>query len=212
MQRYPLPRLAAHGTVLSNAGSNIAGGGKKMDQTPDAKETIAKLMENLGTIGAFMLSEARAFLRKSWGASREEFMAAVDQIARNMKASGKMAAKDIEAAAEQVKKSWGLLNKEKDLDWDNFLTEIKTRLNAIGTITEETFDLVVNQAKGALDRRWTAMGRLGEEQLKAFQAQSEQMAKIVKCQWGVFQDTMEKTGKRIDRALDAAWEAWKKKD
>ncbi|MBI4964367.1 MAG: hypothetical protein HY913_13905 [Desulfomonile tiedjei] len=183
-----------------------------MDTSPDAKETIAKLMENLGTIGAFMLSEARAFLRKSWGASREEFMAAVDHIARNMKASGKMASEDIEAAAEQIKKSWELLDKEKDLDWDNFLNEIKTRLNTIGTITEETFNLVVSQAKDVLDRQWTAMGRLGEGQLKAFQGQSEQMAKIMRCQWGVFRDSMEKTGKRIDRALDAAWEAWKRKD
>ena len=183
-----------------------------MDQSPDPKETIAKLMENLGTIGSFMLSEARAFLRKSWGASREEFMAAVDQIARNMKQSGKMAAEDIEAAAEQVKKSWEILDKEKRLDWDNFLTEIKTRLNTIGKITEETFNLVLNQAKGALDKQWTAVGRLGEEQLKTFQQQSEQMAKAMRCQWEVFQDTMEKTGKRIDRALDAAWEAWKKKE
>jgi hypothetical protein len=183
-----------------------------MSQLPDAKEIIAKLMENLGTIGAFMLSEARAFLRKSWGASREEFMAAVDQIARNMKQSGKMAAADIDAAAEQIKRSWELLDKEKKLDWDNFLTEIRTRLETMGKITEDTFNLVVNQAKETLDRQWTAAGRLGEEQLNALQAQSEQMAKVMKCQWGVFQDTMEKTGKRIDRALDAAWEAWKKKE
>lgn len=183
-----------------------------MDKSPDAKEIIAKLMENLGTIGAFMLSEARAFLRKSWGASREEFMAAVDQIARNMKQSGKMAAEDIDAAAEQIKRSWELLDKEKRLDWDNFLTEIRIRLETMGKITEETFNLVVNQAKETLDGQWTAAGRLGEEQLKALQAQSEQMAKVMRCQWGVFQDTMEKTGKRIDRALDAAWEAWKKKE
>ena len=183
-----------------------------MDQSPDPKETIARLMENLGTIGAFMLSEARAFLRKSWGASKEEFMAAVDQIARNMKQSGKMAAADIEAAAEQVKKSWDILDKEKKLDWDNFLKEIRTRLDTIGKITEETFNLVVEQAKSVLDKQWTAMGRLGEEQLKAFQQQTEQMAKAMGSQWEVFRDTMEKTGKRIDRALDAAWEAWKKKE
>jgi hypothetical protein len=183
-----------------------------MDQSPDPKETIARLMENLGTVGAFMLSEARAFLRKSWGASREEFTAAVDQIARNLKQSGKMAAEDIEAAAAQIKKSWDILDKEKRLDWDNFLAEIKTRLNTIGKITEETFDLVVNQAKGVLDKQWTATGRLGEEQLKAFQQHSEQMAKAMRRQWDVFRDSMDKTGKRIDRALDAAWEAWKTKE
>ena len=38
-----------------------------------------------------MLGEARVFLTKSWGASREEFYIAVDQVSRTMKQSGKLA-------------------------------------------------------------------------------------------------------------------------
>lgn len=184
-----------------------------MDQEKrDVKESVAELMENLGTIGVFMLNEARAFLRKSWGASREEFMEAVDQTARTMKQSGKMAASDIERAAEQVKNSWSLLNQDKDLEWDNFLKELTGRLNTMGDLTKDTFDLCVNQAKDTLDKQWTATGRLGEEQLNAVQQQTEQMAKAFKNQWSVFWDAMEKTGKKIDRAVDAAWEEMKKKD
>jgi hypothetical protein len=183
-----------------------------MKQSPDVKETIVELMENLGTVGSFMLSEARAFLRRSWGASREEFSASIDQVARNMKQSGKIATQDIEAAAEKIKQSWELLDKEKNLDWDKFLAEIKTRLGAMQQISQESFDLAVNQAKDVLDKQWTAMGRLGEEQLRAFQTQSELMAKAMKSQWEVFWNFMDKTGKRLDRSLDAAWEEWKKKD
>lgn len=183
-----------------------------MSPSPDVKETIVELIENLGTVGSFMLSESRAFLRRSWGASREEFMAAVDQIARNMKKSGKIAVQDVETAAEKIKQSWELLDREKNLDWDSFLAEIKTRLSSMEKISHETFDLAVNQAKDALDKQWTAVGRLGEEQLRALQNQSELMAKVVKSQWEVFWSHMEKTGKRMDRALDAAWEEWKKKD
>ena len=38
------------------------------------------------------------------------------------------------------------------------------------------------------------------------------MAKAVKEQWSVFRDVMDKTGKKIDRAVEAAWEELKKKD
>ena len=57
------------------------------------------------------------------------------------------------------------------------------------------------------------MGKPGwEEQLNVVQQQTEQMAMAFKNQWSVFWDAMEKTGKRIDRAVDAAWEEMKKKD
>ena len=49
-------------------------------------EAIAELVDNLGVIGVFMLGETRAFLVKSWGASREEFFTAVDQICQNHEA------------------------------------------------------------------------------------------------------------------------------
>ena len=175
------------------------------------KDAISELMQNLGTVGLFMLSEARSFLRKTWGASREEFFAAVDQTARTMKQSGKMAAEDIERAAEKIKDSWDVLNKEKNLDWDTFLKEVKSRLEHIGDITRETFELSVNQAKDVLDKQWTATGRVGEEQLKSVRKQSEEMADAFKKQWGVVRDKMQDASKRIDRAIEAAWEELKKK-
>ncbi|MDQ7782830.1 MAG: hypothetical protein RDU20_08120 [Desulfomonilaceae bacterium] len=181
-------------------------------KTPDVKESIVELMENLGTIGVFMLRESRAFLRKSWGSGKEEFMEAVDHTARTMKQSGKMAAEDIERAAEKIKHSWPLLNQEKDLEWDNFLKELTARLKTMGDITRETFDLCVNQAKEILDKQWTALGRLGEGQLNVVQEQTELMAKSFKNQWSVFRETMEKTGKKIDLAVEAAWDELKKKD
>ncbi|MBI5251627.1 MAG: hypothetical protein HY912_19215 [Desulfomonile tiedjei] len=183
-----------------------------MDESRKTKETIAELVDNLGAIGLFMLSETRALLRRSWGASREEFKAAVDQAALNMKKSAKWAAEDVERTASKLMQSWELFDSQKKEDWDAFLSELKGRLDAIGNITEETFNLCVDRTKDALDKQWTAMGRVGEEQLKFVQTQSEQMAKAFKDQWGVFWDTMEKTGKKVDRAIDAAWEELKKKD
>ncbi len=183
-----------------------------MEEKPSVKDAISELVENLGTVGVFMLGEARALLRRSWGASRQEFMAAVDQAARTMKQSGKMAAEDVERAAEKVKQSWDLLQKEKNLEWDSFFSELTNRLKTIGNVTQETFELCVNQARDLLDKQWEATGRLGEEQLKVFQEQSEKMAKAVKAQWSVFRDVMEKTGKKIDRAMEAAWDELKKKD
>lgn len=183
-----------------------------MSETNDVKKAVADLVDNLGTVGLFMLGEARAFLRKSWGASREEFSAAVDNVARTMKRSGEMAAGDIERAADQIKKSWELLDKEKNLDWDNFLKELTNRLNTMGQVSRESFDICVNQAKEVLDKQWSAAGRIGEEQLDALRKQTEVMAQGMKDQWSVFWGTLEKTGKRIDRAMDAAWEEFKKKD
>lgn len=179
---------------------------------PDVKESVAELMDHLGTIGVFMLGEIRAFLRKSWGASKEEFFAAVDQTARTMKQSGKMAVEDVERAAERIKASWTLLDQERNLEWDGFLTELTSRLNKMKDVTRETFELCVNQTKEALDKQWTAVGRLGEEQLKAAQDLTEMMAKSFKGQWSVFWETMQKTGQKIDRAVDAAWQELKKKE
>lgn len=183
-----------------------------MDETTDVKKSIAELMDNLGTIGLFMLSEARSFLRKSWGASREEFFRAVDQAARTMKQSSKLATDDIERTAAQIKKSWELLDREKQLDWDRFFKEMGDRLKTVGDVSREAFELTVNQARDVLDKQWEATGRLGEDQLKAFQNQSEQMAQAVKGQWNVFWEYMDKTGKKVDRALTAAWDELKKKD
>jgi hypothetical protein len=183
-----------------------------MSGSENVRDAIAELMNNLGTIGVFMLGEARSFLRKSWGASREQFFAAVDQTARTMKQSGKLAADDIERSAERVKQAWELLDREKTVDWDNFLAEVKTRLGTMADVSRETFDLCINQAKEVLDKQWEATGRLGEEQLKMVAHVSEQMAEAVKSQWGIVWDYMEKSGKKVDRAVDAAWDELKKKD
>lgn len=179
---------------------------------PDVREAIAELMDNLGVIGVFMLAEVRAFLRKSWGTSKEEFLQAVDKTARTMKQSGKMAAEDIERAASQIKLSWSLLSEESNLEWDNFLRELTSRLNTLSDVSRDTFELCVNQARDAINRRWVAMGRLGEEQLKTVENMTEVMAKSFKGQWNVFRETLEKTGKKVDRAVEAAWRELRKKD
>jgi len=173
-------------------------------------EAIAELVDNLGVIGVFMLGETRAFLVKSWGASREEFFAAVDQIAKTMKQSGNMAVDDIDRAADKIKQSWDLLSDEMALDWDAFLNELKNRLGTIGSVSKDTFDLCVDQTAETLDKQWTALGRVGENQVKYAQDQVGAMATAIKSQWEVYWKTMQQTGDKIDRAIDAAWEELKK--
>ena len=136
----------------------------------------------------------------------------MDQTARTMKQSGKMAAEDIERAAEKIKASWDVLNKEKNVDWDTFLQEVRTRLERLGAITRETFESSVNQAKDVLDKQWSATGRVGEEQLNSVRKQSEEMAEAFKKQWDVVRDKLQDASKRIDRAIEAAWEELKKKE
>lgn len=181
---------------------------EKSDQT--VRETIAELSDNLGTVGVFMLGEARVFLTKSWGASREEFYVAVDQVSRTMKLSGKLAVDDIDRAADKIKQSWDLLVQEKTLDWDAFLNELKNRLAGLGNVSKDTFDLCVNQAAVTLEKQWTAFGRIGENQAKYAQEQIGDMATAIKSQWEVYWETMQKTGNKIDRAVNAAWEELKK--
>lgn len=173
-------------------------------------EAIAELVENLGVIGVFMLGETRAFLVKSWGASREEFFAAVDQISKTMKQSGNLAVDDIDRAADKIKQSWDLLSDEMALDWDAFLNELKNRLATIGNLSKDTFDLCVDQTAETLDKQWTAFGRVGENQVKYAQDQVGTMATAIKSQWEVYWKTMQQTGDKIDRAVDAAWEEFKK--
>lgn len=183
-----------------------------MEESKRVKDAIFQLTENLGTIGQFMLGEVRAFLRKSRGATREEFMAAVDQIARSMKQSGKLAIGDIERAASEIKKNWKLLDDERKLEWETFLTEVKSRLQKIGEVSQDTFNIAVDHAKKTIDKQWSATGRVGEEQVKAFQENTEKMAEALRGQWSVFRETMERTGKKIDKAVHAAWEELRKKE
>ncbi len=184
----------------------------EMTESREVREAIRDLLDNLGKIGTFMLGEMRVFLRRSSGASKEEFFAAVDQTARTMKESGKWALGDIQRAVEQIKKNWALLDRERNLDWDEFLADLKTRLKTVGEITQDTFDRSVEQAKKTLDKQWAKTGRTGEEQMDAIHRHSDEMAKSFKKQWAVFWAHMEKTGKKADRAVNAAWEELKKKD
>lgn len=183
-----------------------------MGDTRNTRETIVELIDNLGAIGLFMLGETRSLFRKSWGASKEEFVAAVEQTARNMKKSAKWAVEDVERSAAKLRESWDLLDSQRKGDWEQFVAELKGRLDAIGNISEETFIFCVDKTRDALEKQWAAMGLIGEEQAQVWRTQAENMARSFKQQWSVFRDTMEKTEKRIDRAIDAAWEELKKRD
>ncbi len=183
-----------------------------MADEKDIKDSLSELADNLGTVGLFMLGEIRAFLKKSWGASKDEFMDAVDHVAKSMKQSGKLALGDIDRAASQIKTNWDKLYGVGGLEWDSFFKEMKSRLEQMSDITQDTFDLAVEQAKKTLDAHWSAVGRLGEDQLQTFQKYSEEMAKAVKGQWTTFWDQMQKTGKKVDRAMQAARDELKKEE
>ena len=179
---------------------------------PDIRDSITELIGNIGTIGVFMLGEIRVFLKNSWGASREEFFAAVDKTATNLKRSGKMAIGDIETASAKIKDAWEILDREKDLDWDNFINDLKQKLKILGTLTKDTIGLCLNQARELLDKKWTAFGRIGEDRVKQAQEQSDEIAEVLKTRLGSLFETARKTGKKLDRALNTAWNEMKKKD
>ncbi len=181
-------------------------------KAPDVRDSLTELMANLGTIGVFMLGEIRVFLKKSWGSSREEFFSAVDKTARNLKRSGKLAVVDIETASTKIKDAWETLDRERNLDWDSFLNDLKQRFKTLGALSRDTLGLCVNQAMELLDKQWTAIGRIGENRVKQAQGHSDEMARILKDRVGDFFETVQKTGKRLDRAWDAAWQEMKKKD
>ncbi len=179
---------------------------------PDVRDSIAELIGNIGTVGVFMLGEIRVFLKNSWGGSREEFFAAVDKTATNLKRSGKMAISDIETASAKIKDAWEILDRERNLDWDNFLADLKQRLKKLGALSKETLGLCLNQAKELLDKQWTALGRIGEDRLKQVQENSDDFANTLKSGLGTLFNRARKTGKKLDRAIDAAWNEIKKKN
>ncbi len=179
---------------------------------PDVRDYITELIGNVGTVGVFMLGEIRVLLKNSWGASKEEFLAAVDKAATNLKRSGRMAVGDIEIASAKIKDAWDTLDRERDLDWDNFISDFKQRLKKLGELSKETFGLCLNQAKELLDKKWTAFGRIGEDRVKQAQEQSDEIAEVLKTRLGSLFETARKTGKKLDRALNTAWNEMKKKD
>ena len=181
-------------------------------KTPDVRDSVTELIGNIGTIGVFMLGEIRVFLKNSWGASREEFFAAVDKTATNLKRSGKMAVGDIETASAKIKDAWEILDRERNLDWDNIINNLKPKLKKLGALSKDTLGLCLNQAKELLDKKWTAFGRIGEERVKQAQDHSDELTGVLKTRLGSLLETARKTGKKLDRALDAAWNEMKKKD
>ena len=56
------------------------------------------------------------------------------------------------------------------------------------------------------------MGKLGEDQIRTIQEQTSHWADALKGQWDVVKDNLEKTGQKVDRAINAALEELKKKD
>jgi len=94
-----------------------------------------------------------------------------------MNESRKWALEDIQRAVEQIKKNWALLDRERNLDWDEFIADLKTRLKTVGEITQDSFDRSVEQAKKTLDRQWAKTGGAGEEQIEAIHRHSEEMTK-----------------------------------
>ncbi len=183
-----------------------------MDESQKMKESLTELMDHLGIIGQFMFGELRSLLRKGWGGSKEEFMAGLNQVVRSMKQSGKWAAQDIDRAAELIRKNWKLLAGADGKEWDLFVDEICSRLQTLGQVTRAGFETAVDQARKALDMQWDAAGRMGEKQIQMLQEHSRRMADSFKDQWEVFWDNMEKHGKKVDRAVHAAWEELKKQE
>jgi hypothetical protein len=183
-----------------------------MDDKSDVREAFSQLLDNLGMIGSFMLREVWSLLRMSWGASREEFLAALDKVKKNMIESGKWAADDIEKTSQRILQSWDLLNEHKDAESKAFFSEVRDKLEKIGSITKENFDAGVTAAKETLDSQWKSMGKLGEDQIRVVQEQTGHWADALKGQWDVVKDNLEKTGKKVDRAISAALDELKKKD
>lgn len=182
-----------------------------MDQNK-VKEAVSELMDNLGTVGSFMLGETRALLHRTRNASREEFMAALDRSVKNMKESGKWARDDIERAAEQIRGNWRLVNEDAERDREAFMARLSENMKKMGEITEDTFDLAVNQTKEALDRYWTATGRLGDAQLEEMRKRYERMAEEFKKNRETFRESLKKSGDKFERAVRAAWTELTKPD
>ncbi len=183
-----------------------------MDDKSNVRDAFSQLLDSLGMIGAFMLTEVWSLLRKSWGGSREEFLAALDKVKKNMIQSGKWAAEDIEKTSQRILQSWDLLNDQKDAESKAFFSETRERLEKFGSITRENFDASVNAARETLDSQWKAMGKLGEDQIRIIQDQTSHWADALKGQWDVVKDNLEKTGQKVDRAINAALDELKKKD
>ncbi len=176
------------------------------------RDSFSELLDNLGVIGAFMLKELWLSMKKSWGGSREEFISELDRVKKTMIRSGKWAAGDIERAYEEIRKSWDLLQAQDKHESQSLLKDITNRLSEYGAVTREAFESAINSAKEHLDKQWKSMDNVGDDQLKVIQEQTSTWANSLKGQWTAFKEQMDRTGKRVDRSVNAAWEEWKKEE
>jgi hypothetical protein len=169
-------------------------------------------LDNLGMIGAFMLNESWHVLKNSWGKSREDFWEALDKSKETMIKSGKWAMTDIERAYGELHKSWDLLNAQKEQERDSFLNELKERLSKYSDISWEIYENAVNNARETIDRQWEQFHKMGNEQMTVVKEQTATWANMFKDHWDTFRTQMDKTGKKVDKAVNAAWDELKKKD
>jgi hypothetical protein len=70
----------------------------------------------------------------------------------------------------------------------------------------------VDFAQKRLVSQWDAAGRPGEELLSSVQSYAEKMGGALKEQAGLFTGVITETGKKIERALQAALDELRKKD
>ncbi len=183
-----------------------------MTESKNPRETFDQLIENLGTLGSFMLAEVQSNMKNMSGASKQEFFASVDRVAESMKRSGQIAADDIERTADEIKKNWSVIDKETKEDWEMFMKELKGRLSTLSSVSQETFAMTVDQVRKTMDKQWTAASKAGEQNVEFFKKQSERMADTFKGYWKEVLYNMEKTGQSADRAVQAFWDEWKKRD
>ncbi len=179
-------------------------------EAQNIRNSIAELISDLGSVGVLMLSEVRASLEHGLNASQADFRATVDRVAESMKQSRDLAAEDIDKASERIKANWELLQKENTEEWERFLAELETRLKAMDSLSRDTFNLAVDQAKRTVERQWEATGKLGESQLQFFEARTEAMADAFKQNRDAVLEKLQKTTDRFDRAIRAALEELKK--
>ena len=165
------------------------------------KDAVSELMDNLLTIGKFNATEVGAFFKRMQGASWSEMTDAVDKLSKSMRQSGKWAVNDVERTAKQINES---------IEWEKFLSSVRQQLESVNKVTQDVFETAVNKASTTFGETWRQQGKPGEEQVKAFQEKAKDMGEAFKKQWNIVEDQMKKTGSKVDRAVNAAWEELKK--
>ena len=172
-----------------------------MEDDKKVKDAVNELMDNLLTIGKFNATEVGAFFKRVQGASWSQMTDAVDKLSKSMKQSGKWAINDVERTAKQIHES---------IEWEKFLKSVRQQLENVSKVTQDVFETAVNRATTTFVETWQQQGKPGEEQIKVFQNKAKDMSEAFKKQWSTVEEQMQKTGSKIDRAMNAAWEELKK--